>query len=97
MITIIEIPFFEFAKYQFISLLFLLETKHYFENIAAQFSWRRKETLMGLQKLEEKLKPVQLDIVLSLVVYWIVASWRIGEIVLQALEMTEAPKTRLLL
>ena len=58
MITIIEIPFFEFAKYQFISLLFLLETKHYFENIAAQFSRRRKETLMGLQKLEEKLKPV---------------------------------------
>jgi hypothetical protein len=38
MVTMIEIPFFEFVKQQFISLLFLLETYHYFENIATQLS-----------------------------------------------------------
>lgn len=36
MVTIIEIPFFQFIKQQLVSLLVLLETHHYFENKAAK-------------------------------------------------------------
>jgi len=68
MIAVIEVNSFQSAKELLIPWPFFLETEHDFENNAENVNRRREEARVGLKKLSEKLEPVQLEIMLSLVV-----------------------------